>query len=228
MIGENDNRLWSVPRLWPDSTVVCIGGGPSLTQQQVDYCRDKARVIAVNDAYRPAPWADLLYGCDAQWWKWHDGVPGFGGVKVGLRYKLDPKDGQIKCQGDWTDELYPDVKSLAYREEWGGLEADPRYLRTGTEGGGSSSGYQAINLAVHLGASTIILLGYDMKPGPDGKSHWFGEHPNQVPLPLESMSTPFDTLVGPLTQVGVEVLNCAPDSAITVFPMARLEEVLGG
>ena len=54
----------SVPKLWPNSTVVCIGTGPSLTQADVDLCCSQARVIAVNDAYRMAPLADVLYAAD--------------------------------------------------------------------------------------------------------------------------------------------------------------------
>jgi hypothetical protein len=74
----------SVPKLCPGGTVVCIGGGPSLTRDDVDYCRGKAFVIAINDAYKLAPWADALYACDGLWWRWHKGVPSFDGPKFAL------------------------------------------------------------------------------------------------------------------------------------------------
>jgi len=45
----------SVPRLWPGETFVCLASGPSLTQADVDYCRGKARVIAIKDVLHLAP-----------------------------------------------------------------------------------------------------------------------------------------------------------------------------
>jgi hypothetical protein len=42
---------------------------------------------------------------------------------------------------------------------------------------GHELGYQAVNLAYLLGAERVVLLGYSMKPLPDGRMHWFGDHP---------------------------------------------------
>ena len=39
-----------VPSLCPGGTVVCLGGGPSLHADDVDYCRGKATVVAINDS----------------------------------------------------------------------------------------------------------------------------------------------------------------------------------
>lgn len=49
-------------------TIVCVASGESLTRADVNYCRGKARVLAINDNYRIAPWADWLYACDGRWW----------------------------------------------------------------------------------------------------------------------------------------------------------------
>ena len=38
-----------VPRLWPGSTIVCIGTGPSLVVEDVQACRGH-KVIAIKDA----------------------------------------------------------------------------------------------------------------------------------------------------------------------------------
>ena len=61
-------EVWAVPPIWRGATVVCLGGGPSLTAADAAQCRGRARVIAINDAYRLVPWADLLYFCDYRWW----------------------------------------------------------------------------------------------------------------------------------------------------------------
>src|SRR3990167_7469077 len=90
------------PKQWAWETVVLIGGGPSLTQSDVDYCRDKAKTIAVNDAYRLAPWADVLYACDRPWWDYHfPKLNGFEGQKwtcskeAGDKYRLNYVEYQV-------------------------------------------------------------------------------------------------------------------------------------
>ena len=195
---------WSVPRLWPGATVVCLGGGPSLTAEDVAWCRGRARAIAVNDAYRLAPWADVLYACDAKWWRWHGGVSGFAGLKATLEA---PE--------------YPGLRRLR-QGPVSGLAARPDTLATGRNGG-----YQAINLAVHLGAARILLLGYDMRLV-DGRSHWFGGHPvpTQPEIYARAMRPCFASLVAPLRRRGVAVVNCTPASALDCFPQRPLRQAL--
>jgi len=198
-----------VARLWPGETVVVLGTGPSLTVEDVDYCRTKARVIAVNDAYHLAPWADALYGCDAQWWQWHRGVPEFTGPKWALDHSA------------WTKyrAIYPDVQRLR-NTGWSGLEHLPTGLKSGR-----NSGYQAINLAVHYGAARILLLGFDMQAAKD-RSHFFGEHPNRQRSPYPLFRHAFDSLVKPLAKIGVVVLNCSRSTMLTAFPRVPLREAL--
>ena len=196
----------AVPLLRPrQGTVVCLGGGPSLTPDDVAAVRGKAGVIAINDAYKLAPWADVLYAADAKWWAWHQGVPDFRGLK----FSLQPDAGR-----------WPGVQVLRNTGERG-LEASPTGLRTGR-----NSGYQAINLAVHLGATRVLLLGYDMGPAADGKTHWFGDHPDKAPSPYVVFLERFADMVTPLQQLGVTVINCSRRTALTVFPQQALEEAL--
>jgi hypothetical protein len=53
--------------VWAGETAVLVASGPSLCPSDVDRVRGRARVIAVNDGYRLAPWADVLYACDRRW-----------------------------------------------------------------------------------------------------------------------------------------------------------------
>ena len=203
--------FWSVPRLWPGQTLACLGGGPSLNQDQVELLRGRARVIAVNDAWRLAPWAEVLYACDWRWWLKHDGVPEFRGLKVTLSNSCGHLD------------AYPDIKIV---ENTGsqGLERAPTGLRTGRNGG-----YQAINLALHLGARRILLLGYDMKADAAGRTHWFGDHadwPTRASVFAGVMLPHFAGLATELEALGVAVLNCTPGSALDVFPKIPLEQAL--
>lgn len=195
----------SVPRLWPGETVVCIATGPSLTPQDVDACRGRARVIVVNDSYRLAPWADALYAADTAWWHVHQGVPGFAGRK-------------------YTVQLTPRAFGVERLTVTGdrGLERDPRGLRTGM-----NSGYQSVNLAVHFGASRIVLLGFDMQAC-HGRTHWFGEHPQRLNSgsPWPTFRALFDTMVEPLRQLNVAVVNATRETALTSFPQVSLDEAL--
>jgi hypothetical protein len=197
----------TIPRAWPGETVVCIAGGPSLTAEDVAAVRGRARVIAINDAYKLAPWADVLYACDSKWWRWHRGVPSFSGPKYAL---------------ERSSAKFPGVQVLRHTGTTG-LERDPGAVRTG-----KNSGYQAINVAVHFGAARILLLGYDMSRGPDGKEHWFGHHPNCQRSPFESFRRHFETLVDPLAALGVTVINCSRRTALQAFPRLPLEEALTG
>ena len=212
-------KYWTAPELWPGVTIVCIGGGPSLTPAQVEACRNrmqgesKVRVIAINDAYRLAEFADVLYFCDDKWWQWHN-------------KKLTAWRGLIvRMAGGHHDFGDPRIKVLRNNDTAGLCE-----FRDGLNTG-RNSGYQAINLAVHLGAKKIVLLGYDMKGGPveNGriKTHWFGDHPGNTSPSVYSQMLPwFETLIAPLARRGVEVLNCTPGSAIRCFAKRRLDEAL--
>jgi hypothetical protein len=190
-------------------TFACIGGGPSLTQADVDRLRGRCSVIAINDAYRLAPWADVLYAADYKWWEYHRGAPDFTG---------------LKCSIESSIGLYWPGVTVLRNTGPDGLETDPTGLRAGKNGG-----YQAINLAVHLGATRILLLGYDMSLSADGRSHWFGEHPPTVRdySPYDEMREAFESLKAPLANAGVEVLNCSRRSALTAFPIVALDEALG-
>jgi hypothetical protein len=194
----------TVPPLWPGATVVCLAGGPSLTQEDVDACRDRARVIAVKDAIRLAPWADALYACDARWWKQYGQTLTFAWER---RFALEPK------ASDWAQVLR-NTGEL-------GLERQPDGLRTG-----KNSGYQAINLAVHFGARRIVLLGYDMQPDRN-QHHWFGKHPySQIPPPYDVFLRCFPSIVEPLQALGVQVVNATRRTALTCFPRVTLEDAL--
>lgn len=211
---------WSAPALWPDSTIVCIGGGPSLTAAQVEACRDRldkrgfrVRAIAVNNAYVLAPWADVLYFCDCKWWRWH-------------HQKLTGWKGMIvRMQGGAHDFGDARIKVLRNLDVKGGLADRRDGLHNGQNGG-----YQAINLAVHLGAKKIVLLGYDMHaPLVNGRpqTHWFGDHPGGTnPSVYDTMLPWFETLVRPLEKRGIEIVNCTPGSAIRVFPRKPLQDAL--
>ena len=200
---------WSIPPEWTGETAFLLGGGPSLKGFDAESLRGR-RVIAINNSWELAPWADVLYFCDEKWWRWY-------GEKVGIGFRgryivtpslhvPDPRAKLIKLTGPT------------------GLETDPGGLRHG-----SNSGFQAINLAYHFGVSRIVLLGYDMNV--NGMTHWHGGHPMTKAGPFaktlsDAMLPKFPSIVEPLKQAGVTVVNATPGSALTCWPMETLEKVL--
>lgn len=104
----------------------------------------------------------------------------------------------------------------------GGLSVDGSAIVTGY-----NSGHQALNIAVLAGASRVVLLGYDGKPGPGGRMHWFGDHPVKTPpswLPLYCRQL---RVAAPMiAALGVEVVNCSPGSAIDAFARGDLDLAL--
>lgn len=196
-----------VPALCPGGTVVCLGCGPSLTPEDVAYCRGRALVVAINDAWRLAPWADALIASDAAWWCHYKGVPAF----EGLKYAMEPAAGK-----------YPGVTVLRNTGDRG-LETDPTGLRTGR-----NTGAAAINLAIHFGASRVLLLGYDMGAKTEARSHFFGAHPRGLRgnSPYALFRTMIETMVEPIRLAGIRVVNCSRETSLTCFPRQPLREAL--
>ena len=200
----------AVPRQFPGSTIVCLATGPSLTQADVDAVavrRDRVRAIAIKDAYDLAPWADVVYGAggDATKW-WQRNGDRVVAQHRGLRFTLDPLAAKWASVLQWGEET--------------GLSSDPSRLARGR-----NSGYQAINLAVLLGASKIILLGYDLKTA--GRRENFFEGPTKGAAHRFADFRPFfATLVQPLQALGVSVINCTSGSALECFEKMPLAEAL--
>ena len=200
---------WCIPPEWTGETAFLLGGGPSLKGFDASILRGR-RVIAINNSWELAPWADVLYFCDEKWWRWYgDKVSiGFQGryIVTPALHVPDPRAKLIKLTGAT------------------GLETDPSGLRHG-----SNSGYQAINLAYHFGAKRIVLLGYDMNI--NGTTHWHAGHPTTKPEKfadtlVEAMLPKFPTIVEPLRGAGVEVLNATPGSVLTCWPIVPLSGIL--
>ena len=216
-------EAWRVPPLWRGERVFCVASGPSSVDLDLSVL-DGRRVIAINDNYRRCPFADLLYFCDWKWWRWHHDraeFQTFAGIKVTLDERVAAADPRIF----WLKNGDSGEAGSAGRA---GLSERSDSLRTGR-----NSGYQALNLAVHLGAREIVLIGYDMKVGPKGEEHWFGQHRDRqgriVPTTASSIAkwaTHFETLLPDLAWRGVTVLNAGPDSAIDCFERVRLDELV--
>ncbi len=200
--------------IWTGKTAVCIAGGASLNKAQIKHTKG-CKTIAINDAYKLAPHADILYACDNQWWNWHEGAPDFKG------YKLQHDSGKTAEDHSCYIRPYPGVDTIL-SDGLSGFSDRMDMIRTG-----GNSGYQALHIAIQLCASRIVLLGYDMHAN-TGASHWFGEHPNgkQPDDRYAKWIKEFPALRDEADRRGAEVYNCSPDSALDCFKKGRVGDIL--
>ena len=213
---------WTIEPLWRGETVVILGNGPSLAPS-LSGAREilsGCKVLAINDALRIAPWADAHYFCDPDWAEWSNRLE-TGKTRAELLRDFAGHKFVLENKALWP--RFPGCKPLR-NYGWNpaanlvGIKPQPDGLYTGR-----NSGYATIVLAAKAGASRILLLGFDMKPG-----HWFGSYPRDAsPQGYDNVFLPaFPHLVKPLAKMNVQIFNCTPGSALRCFPCAPLHEAL--
>lgn len=171
------------------------------------------RVIAINSSYERVPFADFLAFGDLRWWREHR-LPlcGFHGRVVTWRQTPDPLKGTNRPILILEKQLPPGLATLPTRVV---------FRRTSYSG--------AINLAVHLGAAKIVALGLDGKPAKDGRTHHHRPHPADwvgKPDKWIKQRAELQTLVEPLKQLGIEMFNASPGSAVPFWPIVDLRNHL--
>jgi hypothetical protein len=195
---------------WRGECVAIIASGPSAKKANIEALRDRIHVVVVNDCYKLCPWAEILYSCDANWWKVHDGAKKF----TGLRITQD-----VQAIGRYPGLIKVDVEARGNDL----LTDTPGYL-----GAGANSGFQLLNLVVQFGATGIALIGFDMNV--ERGEHWHGRHPHPLSNPMQSNCTrwlkAFEGAVPKLRSLGVQVVNCSAESALTIFPKMNIEGAL--
>lgn len=129
---------WKNDPLWPGATVAVLASGPSMSAEVAEALREH-RTIAVNEAIRVAPWADMMLALDANW---PQSYREFEGMRL------------TGVEDESLDAFY----------------IGPRWERVRMSAGCEleihNSGLAAIRIAAQMGASRIVLAGFDPeKPG---------------------------------------------------------------
>lgn len=199
-----------------------LASGPSAKKENIVTLKGKMPVIAIKECVELCPWADVVYGCDAAWWKFRAGLPKFSGLKVAWEGSHLPS--------------YPDIRRIQIDKSQDGLPIEARRHRMifdqrGKVGGGGNSGFQAVNLAVQFGATKLLLIGFDMQDR--GGLHWYGRNSwNGANNPDDGAFVrwrrDFDQAAVDLEMHGVEVINVAPQSALTCFRRGTIEQAING
>ena len=197
--------FWHIPRMQHD-TIYILGGGGSFKKADPECLRDKF-VIGCNEAFQLG--SELVNYChftDLQWWQQHG-------------RNLSEYQGTVTtCQQLVHDER---IKILKGRPR--GIE----FKDSSIIGVNRNTGLGAINIAVHMKATRIVLLGFDMGAGEDGH-HWYARTDKGNRDGTYRMHRKFALEVWEDIRAhgGIEILNASPNSTLPFWPKVKLSEVL--
>lgn len=203
--GSHRWRFAVLNRCWEGQDVYILGGGPSLAQ--VDVRRLMGRnVIAINMAYRLAPWFPVIYLADPKLFlRWQSELSGYPGTVLTTAGPLRGRR---------------DVLALRHDHKRFGLSTKQEEVYWNR-----SSGACAIDIAAHLGARRVILFGYDMRRV-DGRSNWHDYYQTDNDDTYALFRQPFAKIAADLRVQGIECINATPGSALTCFPIVEPGDVL--
>jgi hypothetical protein len=208
---------------WAGETCFIIGGGPSLTD--FDWSQLKGfKVIGINKAFQHYD-SDVNYSMDYNFFDkvhYHGVNPGqshhklhqdwlaYRGIKLFVRHN----DAHYFAEGIfYVSELLQKVISFDLNK---GIYA------------GNNSGMGALMLAIALGCKKIGLLGYDFQIAGD-KTHFhegYGFVSKSYAANLESFRLNIDELAPAMLQLGIDIVNLSPASALRNFPKATIESFI--
>lgn len=198
---------------WIANPCVIFCGGPSLTADDVSVVmRSPAKTIVVNERWRVAPDADVLYAADRMWWRQR--APSADEFR-GERWTQDKA-------WETTDPLSLGL-SVVESRSGASISTDSTYVYQG-----SNSPFQAMGLAYHWGARRIVFLGLDLQYGPSGETHGH-EYPDDFkrgPSSLLTFRAAYEAAAPKLQQLGVDVVNASRSTALTCFRREPIGEVL--
>lgn len=172
----------------------------------VEEYKDDYIIFGCNDSYKVIPWLDEHYACDDRWWRFNG--PDFRKRCPNLSSWTQSKEGAKSWNIQLVQGYHRDLMSI-----------DSSYIHFG-----SNSGFQMLNIAFLMGCSKFILVGYDMQHI-NKKTHFFGDHPGGM-----SNSSPYGKFINYYSKIQPEIreliVNCSPNSALTVFRKNTLREEL--
>ena len=232
---------WRVPKLWGGGECWILGGGPSLPgqfgvpEEVIQKVFDKElplntyspymsaihekHVIGVNMAFKIGDWIDMVFWGDKKWYL--NNRVELGEFK-GLKVTCHPHFANGNFQKENVKSV---VKDNAHPV---GISSDPSKASWN-----SNSGAAAISVAANMGATKIVLVGFDMKLGADKKQHWHSEYGIIQPrepkhLPFHRHLAGFPHIARDARHRGITIINACPDSEIVDFPKMSVADVLNG
>lgn len=217
---------WEAKELWPNSIIYILGSGLSLSILKNNNCLKNKHVIAVNQAYTVNENSvDILFFGDARcYWENYSltgkNIDDFNGIKISLNIHCSAKGAKWgSIEGKKNIHIMNESKKR-------GL------TKTRTElCWNNFSGAAAINLAVHLGAKKIILLGYDMGIA-KRKIYWNNVIKNKdIARNIDSSiryrnQNTWKLIKKNLDRLNIEIFNASKYCKFNIIPKINFEDIL--
>lgn len=199
--------LWTPSKVWEGDTAYILGGGPSMKTEDLSLIHNK-HVIGVNNSYLLGDWVDIGWFGDKKWLTWHkQSWRWWPGIHASCNHHHEVI----------TNETW--IKFMA-RGKPSGIDTKPGYASWNR-----CSGSSAINVAYHLGATRIILIGFDMRDV-NNKKNWHKDHKDNGKAPYKKFLSCYGDISKDAERLGIEIINATKDSAIKVLPYAPLEKLV--
>lgn len=226
-----------INNIWNGTDVFIIGGGASLIQQfniPVDLCKKvrtgqsrsivyseylkslhNKNVIGVNVAYALGDWVDICFFGDAGFhWISKEHLKEYKGILVSCHEKFKNSDSVIYYERD--------------KKRYGISRNESQVCWNDNSGGA------AVNLAVHMGAKRIILVGFDMAVDSEGNEHWHNEYkltnkgnhnsPNRI-VDYSKFKRAFEAITSDLKELGISIYSLGDKTALNGVVPIKLEDL---
>lgn len=196
-------RFGTLEADWAGRSVYLIGGGASLKGFDLGQLRGKGIVVAINDAVRHAPWADVSFSIDRVWLRHRRlELAGFAGEKLAA-----------------VPDGFPNFAGYTYlrRHAGAGLSADMSVLLSG-----GNSGFAALGMALMRKAGRVALLGYDL----GAAGHFHQGYEWRSPYGAKDYPDWVRKFAVLAAEAGAtDIINCNPGSALRCFRFGGFEEI---
>lgn len=225
---------WTVPDMWKDGECWILGGGASMLKQfdiphkVIQSVRDRSKppsvyspyiepilrgknVIGINAAYLIGPWLKVIFFGDT-------------GFFTKNRKPLATYPGLVVTCADRAVYNYDKfrVKVLLRDKKRQGISNDKTSLCWN-----NNSGAASISLAAHFGVKKIYLLGFDMKPDSDERTHWHSHYDKKIrEATFNRHLKGWPNIATDAKKRGIEIINLSPNSSINEFPKMSLKDIL--
>jgi len=198
--------VWRPSREWEGEIGFIVAGGASVLTQDLELLRGR-KVIAINCSHLAVPWAEFAIFADA---------------RLFMHYREQFQQFQGRLVSAAMSVAGPPKIYRMHRKATPGLA---------TEGGtlaiNKTTLTAAINLAVHLGARAIVLLGADCRVAPGGRVHHHADHPwRQLNGCWDKHKADLSPIADDLIKLGIRCLNASPGSALPFWPVMQLPEAI--
>ena len=200
------------PPYWEGHDAYVVGGGPSLRGRDVARLYERGVVVGVNRAAE-------FTRCDAT-------------VTVDLKFLRNRREELARwarrhevyagVPEDYGEAPIPRV-TYVLRVTGAGMSRDPDRVVNGL-----NSGYVALNVAALKRPARVFLLGFDMTPCYARDMHFHDGYDWDNGASIKYYGRWADKFVAAakdLEEMGVEVYNANPRSAVVAFPFVTYEEL---